>query len=100
MLKRHARAAGSPNGGDTVHDLPGDGNRPAERWFLAIREGDTPASNQVCAITAEWVEAWIRERLVEPVDESGVERSRAQLARDEDAHAAALAASIRVGGAS
>jgi hypothetical protein len=31
-----------------------DANRPAERWFLAIRKGDIPPNNPVSAITAEW----------------------------------------------
>ena len=29
---------------------------PRERWFLAINEGDTPATNQVAAITLEWID--------------------------------------------
>ena len=42
--------------------LPGlvpNGDRPAEKWFLAIREGDTPRNSQVCAIAAKWVEEWL-----------------------------------------
>ena len=35
-----------------------DGSRPAERWFLAIRQGDTPESSQVAAVTVSWIEAW------------------------------------------
>ena len=31
---------------------------PAERWFLAIQEGDTPASNPLSAITAGWIKEW------------------------------------------
>ena len=33
--------------------------RPAEIWFYPINEGDTPANNQVCAITVEWCETWL-----------------------------------------
>lgn len=36
--------------------LPNHPRRPAERWFLAIRAGDTPASNPVCDITVQWLE--------------------------------------------
>ncbi len=30
--------------------------RPAERWFLAIRKGDTPDKSQAAKITLEWIE--------------------------------------------
>ena len=33
--------------------------RPAEIWFLAITEGDTPATSQVAKITEEWIETWL-----------------------------------------
>jgi hypothetical protein len=33
--------------------------RPAEKWFVAIREGDTPESNSVSAITVGWVKEWM-----------------------------------------
>jgi uncharacterized protein YjbI with pentapeptide repeats len=32
-----------------------DSNRPAERWFLAIRKGDTPSTSQIAAITEKWI---------------------------------------------
>ena len=32
--------------------------RPAERWFLAIRPGDTAEKSQVTRITIEWVKEW------------------------------------------
>ena len=31
-------------------------SRPAERWFLGIRKGDTPETNQISKITLEWIE--------------------------------------------
>jgi len=34
-------------------------NRPAERWFLAISEGDTPQDHPVAKITAEWISEWM-----------------------------------------
>jgi len=37
-----------------------DAYRPAERFFLAIRVGDTPASSQPCAIALGWVEEFQR----------------------------------------
>ena len=46
-------------------DLKGlrpDASRPAERWALAIGQGDTPETNQVAAITAGWIEEWQAER--------------------------------------
>ncbi|HWL53838.1 MAG TPA: hypothetical protein VNQ90_15470, partial [Chthoniobacteraceae bacterium] len=40
-------------------DIPGitpDASRPAERWFLAIRKGNTPENNAVAKLTLEWIE--------------------------------------------
>ena len=34
-------------------------DRPAERFFLGISKGDTPATNPLSAIAAGWVEEWI-----------------------------------------
>lgn len=45
-----------------VDGLVPNSNRPAERWFLAIRPGDTPATSQVSAITTAWVEEWLAAR--------------------------------------
>ena len=42
--------------------IPGirpDDARPAERWFLAIRPGDTPDKSQIVAITLGWVDEWL-----------------------------------------
>jgi hypothetical protein len=36
-----------------------DSNRPAERWFLAINEGDTPATNSIAKITEGWIEEFL-----------------------------------------
>lgn len=36
-----------------------DNERPAERFFLAIQEGDTPENNQVSAIVVAWIDEWI-----------------------------------------
>jgi hypothetical protein len=38
--------------------------RPAERWALAIRQGDTPETSPVVALTARWIEEWIAEQAV------------------------------------
>ncbi len=37
-------------------DLAPRSSRPAERWFLAIRKGDTPDNNQAAAIVKTWTE--------------------------------------------
>jgi len=34
-------------------------SRPAERWFLAIRRGDTPSTSPISALTEQWVEEWL-----------------------------------------
>ena len=42
-----------------AYSLPGirpDGSRPSERWFLAIRPGDTPENNPAVKITEGWIE--------------------------------------------
>ena len=36
-----------------------DSNRPAERWFLGIRKGDTPETNQISKITVEWLDEFV-----------------------------------------
>jgi len=33
--------------------------RPAERWFVAIREGDTPENSPFSRLAAEWVMQWL-----------------------------------------
>jgi len=46
-----------------LDEMPGitpDSSRPAERFFLAIRKGDTPANNAVSAVALEWVEEFQR----------------------------------------
>lgn len=35
--------------------------RPAERWILALSEGDTPSTSPVAAITERWIHEWISE---------------------------------------
>jgi hypothetical protein len=34
-------------------------DRPAERFFLAIKKGDTPANSQVARIVVDWVDEWL-----------------------------------------
>ncbi|MDE2102686.1 MAG: pentapeptide repeat-containing protein [Patescibacteria group bacterium] len=43
-------------------DLHPDSTRPAEVWFLAIHQGDTPANNPISAITVGWAEQWLRDQ--------------------------------------
>ena len=42
-----------------VPGLTPDSGRPAERWFLAIRPGDTPATSPIVRLTADLITAWI-----------------------------------------
>ena len=39
-----------------VPNLNINSNRPAERWFLGIRRGDTPDNSNLVKITIEWIE--------------------------------------------
>ena len=41
-------------------------DHPAERFFLAIRKGDTPDNSQPCAIALGWCEEWLAEQSVQP----------------------------------
>ena len=41
---------------DLGQGLKPDADRPAELWFLGIKRGDTPETNQVSRITVEWVD--------------------------------------------
>lgn len=40
---------------EDIPNLKPDESRPAEKWFLAIRKGDSPDSNQVSAIVRDWI---------------------------------------------
>jgi hypothetical protein len=39
-----------------IPDVQPSSDRPAERWFMAIRKGDTPETNPISRITVEWAE--------------------------------------------
>ncbi len=39
--------------------LKPNSNRPAERFFMAIHEGDTPETNQASKLVLEWVDTWL-----------------------------------------
>ena len=43
-------------------DLRPDADRPAERWALAIRRGDTPENSQSARILEGWIVEWLAER--------------------------------------
>lgn len=43
---------------DAIPGLAPNGNRAAERFFLAIRPGDTPEKSQFAALALEWVDQW------------------------------------------
>jgi uncharacterized protein YjbI with pentapeptide repeats len=36
-----------------------DSSRPAERWFMGIKKGDTPETNQISRITVEWLDEFV-----------------------------------------
>ncbi len=36
-----------------------DSSRPAERWFLGIKKGDTPETNQISRITVDWLDEFV-----------------------------------------
>ena len=51
--------------GCKFNEIPGlknNNSSPAERWFTGIIEGDTPETNQISAISAEWIKEWLAEK--------------------------------------
>ena len=46
------------------YDLPINSSSIEERWFMAIKPGDTPENSQVVKITVEWITAWIEAQKV------------------------------------
>jgi hypothetical protein len=45
-------------GVDDLEGLCPNSSRPAERFFMGIRSGDTPETNQFSALALEWVQQW------------------------------------------
>ena len=39
--------------------LSANSGRPAERFFLALRPGDTPATSQTASLAADWIAEWL-----------------------------------------
>lgn len=51
-----------------IEDIPGiipDIQRPIERWFLAIKGGDTPQNNVFSAITLMWIDEFLTTHLID-----------------------------------
>lgn len=46
---------------DAIKGLSPNAGRPAEKWFLGIHAGDTPANNQIARITEGWLLDWVKE---------------------------------------
>jgi hypothetical protein len=44
---------------EAIEGLKPEADRPAEKWFLAIREGDTPSKSAVAEVTETWILEWI-----------------------------------------
>jgi uncharacterized protein YjbI with pentapeptide repeats len=42
-----------------LEGLTPNSDRPAERFFLAIREGDTPQTNQASSIAVDWIDEFV-----------------------------------------
>ena len=42
-----------------IPNLQPDSNRAAECFFMAIRKGDTPETNQAAALAVQWVDEWL-----------------------------------------
>jgi|CXWL01.1.fsa_nt_gi hypothetical protein len=46
----------------TYNDIPSlspNSNRPAERFFLAIKPGDTPETSQAAKLALDWIDQWL-----------------------------------------
>ena len=44
---------------DLGNGIKPNSSRPAERWFLGIKKGDTPETNQISAITVAWINEFV-----------------------------------------
>lgn len=44
---------------EAIPELKPDASRPIERFFLAIKSGDTPGTSQFSALAVEWAESWL-----------------------------------------
>ncbi len=56
-----------------IKGLKPDGSRPAERFFIGIKRGDTPATSQCSKLAEEWVNDWLQrmEAAFKPTDAEG-----------------------------
>ena len=52
-------AAARGKGHDELDGLKPDASRPAERFFMGIKKGDTPETSQVSALALGWVREWL-----------------------------------------
>lgn len=44
---------------DTIPWIAPNPHRPIERFFMGIKRGDTPETNQCSALAVEWAEQWL-----------------------------------------
>jgi uncharacterized protein YjbI with pentapeptide repeats len=49
--------------------IPHDSSRPAEVWFLNIRQGHTPENSVTAKITQDWIIKWMSANLEKAIDE-------------------------------
>lgn len=50
-------------GVDDIEGLRPNSSRPAERFFMGIRSGDTPETSQHSALALKWCEEWLNSML-------------------------------------
>jgi hypothetical protein len=53
-----------------ANDLVPDSGRPIERWFMAIKPGDTPDKSEVAKITEGWIVEFMKLSGIEVVNEA------------------------------
>ena len=60
IVPAKARGVECKESGDVIKEsgvkFVADSSSPRERWFLTIREGDTPENSNVAKITLEWID--------------------------------------------
>ena len=44
---------------DAIPCLKPSSTRPAERWFILIKPGDTPTTSESARLTLEWIDTWL-----------------------------------------
>jgi uncharacterized protein YjbI with pentapeptide repeats len=51
---------------DSLAGITRDSSRPAERWFIMFKPGDTPKNHQLMKMTVGWLDEFLKSQAVKP----------------------------------